>query len=380
MKRKENGEGTIRLRSDGRWEARLCTEAGRISIYGLTSQEVRRKLSSMRVEVEEGEFVKNTDLSVEEWVIIWEEEYCDVKPGTMRKYDGDIRNHIIPTLGKIKLAKLTVINVEEAYHQWKREGLSAKSVKNVHGVLHKALDKAVSKGLIKKNVSTGCNIPKGKRKEMRPLVDDEVSVFLELAKMDILYPLYFVAVFTGMRQSELMGLTWDCINFSKGTIRIYRQLLRVSAYKKKTEYHMTSTKTDKERTIEPASQVMEMLREVQTKQKELEKEAGAEWKNTENLVFTNPDGSHLTNTNIYRHFKRIVKKMGLDEIRFHDLRHTYAVLAIQNGVDYKTLSASLGHYSVAFTMDTYGHLSNTMRRSAATKIGHFIDGLSLTPI
>ena len=380
MKRKENGEGTIRLRPDGRWEARLYTDSGRISIYGLSSQEVRRKLSAMRGTIENGEYAKSSSLTVEEWILIWEKDHLDVKPGTLRRYDGDIRNHIIPALGMIILSQLKVADVEKACREWRKEGLSAKSVKNAHGVLHSALDKAVESGLIKKNVSSGCNLPKGQQDEMRPLEDEEVAVFLKLAKEDLLYPLYYIALFTGMRQSELMGLTWDCINFRKGTIHITKQLLRINAFQHKGEYHFVPTKTNKQRIIEPAYQVMEMLREVQKRQTEWKEQCGDAWKGEDDLVFTNPDGTHLSNSNVYRHFKRIMKQMSLNEVRFHDLRHTYAVLALQNGIDIKTVSASLGHYSVAFTMDKYGHVSNTMRKMASEKIGYYIEGLGLTPI
>ena len=376
MKRKENGEGTIRLRKDGRWEGIATTPYGRKSVYGLNKEEVRRKLGEIKSDVDKGDYIDETNMTVEEWMNEWQSLYLDVKPGTLRKYEGDIRNHIIPSLGGIKLAELTVADVETSYIQWKKEGLSAKSVKNVHGVLHKALDKAVSKGMIRKNVTVECERPKVKHVEMHPLEDEEVPEFLHCAEEDILYPLYYVALFTGMRQSEIMGLTWDCINVSKGKIRIYRQLLRVNAYKQKGEYKFVETKTGKQRIIEPPHQVIQMLENVKRQQKEWERTCGAAWKNTDGLVFTNPDGMHLSSSNVYRHFKRIVNKMGLDDVRFHDLRHTYAVISIENGVDMKTLSMSMGHHSVAFTMDKYGHVSGTMRRKAAEKMSDYISGLS----
>lgn len=379
-KRKENGEGSIYIRSDGRWEARVTTPDGRRSVYGFSRDEVRRKMFALRTAIENGEPIQENDMTVEEWLLIWKKDHLDVKPGTMRKYDGDIRNHIIPSLGGIKLIKLTAVEVEKAYREWKREGLSAKSVKNAHGVLHSALDKAVENGMIKKNVSSGCDLPKGVQDEMRPLEDEEVAEFLELAKNDLLFPLYYVALFTGMRQSELMGLTWDCVNFRKGSIRISKQLLRINAYRKKGEYHFVPTKTNKQRIIEPAYQVMEMLREVQKRQSVWKEQCGDAWKGEDDIVFTNPDGTHLSNSNVYRHFKRIMRKMSLDDVRFHDLRHTYAVLALQNGIDIKTVSASLGHYSVAFTMDKYGHVSNTMKRAASVKMGQYIDTLNLTTV
>lgn len=375
-KRKENGEGSIYIRSDGRWEGKVTTPSGRKSVYGQSNEDVRRKLSAVRTDVDRGEYIDETDMTVEEWMHEWQALYLDVKPGTLRKYEGDIRNHIIPSLGGIKLSELTVSDVETSYIQWKKEGLSAKSVKNVHGVLHKALDKAVSKGMLKRNVSIECDKPKGQQEEMRPLEDEEVPEFLRYAQEDELYPLYYVALFTGMRQSEIMGLTWDCINMSKGRIRIYRQLLRVNAYQQKGEYRFVETKTGKQRIIEPPLQVMQMLEKIKHLQEEWERARGAAWKNKDRLVFTNPDGTHLSSSNVYRHFKRIVDKMGLHEVRFHDLRHTYAVISIENGVDMKTLSMSMGHHSVAFTMDKYGHVSGTMRKKAAEKMAEYINDIT----
>ena len=173
-----------------------------------------------------------------------------------------------------------------------------------------------------------------------------------------------------------MGLTWNCINYQKGTVHIYRQLLRVNEYKGRGKYLFVPTKTSKQRVIAPAEQVMKMFKSVKVQQEEWKKKQGDAWKNKDNLVFTNPDGTHLSSSNVYRHFKRIMKAMSLEDVRFHDLRHTYAVLAIENGVDMKTVSASLGHYSVSFTMDKYGHVSNSMRKMAAAKISQYIDDLN----
>ena len=376
MKRKENGEGNIRLRKDGRWEARVTTPFGRKSTYGLNSAEVRKKLSTVRTDVENGDYIEESGITVKEWILEWEKNCLKVKPGTLRRYDGDIRNHIIPSLGHFRLSELTIMDVDSAYHEWEENGLSAKSIRNAHGVLHKALDKAVTNGLIRKNVSSFCELPKAEQNEMRPLEDEEVAEFLKRAKNDSLYSLYYVALFTGMRQSELMGLTWNCINYQKGTVHIYRQLLRVNEYKGRGKYLFVPTKTSKQRVIAPAEQVMKMFKSVKVQQEEWKKKQGDAWKNKDNLVFTNPDGTHLSSSNVYRHFKRIMKAMSLEDVRFHDLRHTYAVLAIENGVDMKTVSASLGHYSVSFTMDKYGHVSNSMRKMAAAKISQYIDDLN----
>lgn len=209
--------------------------------------------------------------------------------------------------------------------------------------------------------------------EMRPLKDNEVPLFLQAIKGNQFEELFYVALFTGMRESELIGLTWDCIDFQHNTIHIYRQLRKTRG--KKGQYVFTSLKNKQARTFSPPQNVMDMLKKVKIRQSEYRLKAGTSWLNTDELVFTNNLGKHIATFTLYKHFKETVTKIGLPEMRFHDLRHGYATLALQNGIDVKTVSNNLGHSTTAFTMDKYGHVTETMMKDSAEKMQRFIESL-----
>lgn len=175
-----------------------------------------------------------------------------------------------------------------------------------------------------------------------------------------------------MRESELIGLSWDSIDFEHGKIHLYRQYSK--SRRKGESWTFTSLKNRQARVFRPPKEVFEALRKVKLQQAEWRLKCGECWQETK-LVFTNEVGQHLSMSTIYSHFKRVVSLMGLPEIRFHDLRHTFATLALQNGVDYKTLSAALGHATVAFTMDRYGHISETMMQASADRMQAYIESI-----
>ena len=210
---------------------------------------------------------------------------------------------------------------------------------------------------------------------MHTLSDVELRRFLAIAKDDPFYLMYYVDFFTGLRESELIGLTWDCIDFAKGTVRVYRQFVRIASGPDKGKMMFTSLKNHKERTIHPAPSVMDALRQAKEKQNRQRLLAGSSWDNVSDMVFTRDNGMFIRFKTLYVHFKALVSRLNRPEVRFHDIRHTYATLAIQSEIDFKTLSWSLGHATVAFTLDTYGHVSNRMSQNAAAKMEKFICSL-----
>jgi len=241
-------------------------------------------------------------------------------------------------------------------------------------MLHKALDQAVQLDYLTKNVSDLCILPKSQKREIHPLKDDDVPAFLNTIAGHEYESLYRIALFTGMRQGELLGLTWDSVDFNRGTIRIHQQLQRMRK-EDDHEYKLVPTKNGKERTIVLAKQVIQILRQVRSRQMEWKLRCGEIWNNDMNLVFTNSIGQHLNDRTVYRQIKMAVARIGRPEVRFHDLRHTYATLALQNGDDIKTLSANLGHATTSFTMDVYGHVSQTMQEMSASRMEKFISSL-----
>jgi len=384
--RNAQGGGTIRQRKDGRWEARytLPRDPGtgkqvQKSIYGRTQKEVRQKLQQMTTDIDNGVYLEPSQLKVGQWLDIWLAEYIgNVKPHTVASYNTQVNVHIKPKLGATKLSALSTHNVQVFYNNLQRgmeakTGLSPKTIKNIHGVLHKALEQAVRLGYIKFNPSDACTLPRWERKEIRPLEGAEISAFLKVIEGHKYETVYMVTLFTGMRQGEALGLTWSCVDFERGTILISSQLQKEK--KKDGQYQLVAIKNDKIRRITPPRSVIDALRKQKDTQMEWQIKAGDVWQNDMNLVFTNEIGGHLAHFTVYKQFKDIISSLGLPEARFHDLRHSYAVVALESGVDVKTVQENLGHHTAAFTLDVYGHVTERMKQDSANKMEAYINGV-----
>ena len=262
--------------------------------------------------------------------------------------------------------------VQRVYILLEKEGLSPKSIRNVHGMLHGMLDKAMKMDLIRRNVSKNCELPRIQKHEMHSLTKEEMGAFMTLARDDEYYLMMRFDFFTGLRESELIGLTWDCVDFEKHTLRVYRQFVRIAAGPDKGKMMYTPLKNGKERTITLTTTAMNVLRDARRRQNEQRLRAGSSWHNEYNMIFTRANGHFVRFKTLYVHFKDIVKEMGRPEVRFHDVRHTYATLSLQSHVDPKTLSEALGHATVAFTLDVYGHSNSDMRQQAADQLEKLI--------
>lgn len=387
MARKRNtraaqGAGTIRQRKDGRWEARYTVgrdpgtgKQVQRSVYGATQQEVRKKLAQLTAAVDAGTYKEPCKMTVGQWLDIWAADYLGgVKPFTVRSYCDQIRNHIKPALGSVKLEALNTHTIQSFYNSLSTErdgkpGLSPKTVKNVHGVLHKALQQAVKIGYLRFNPADACELPRIVRKELTPLDEEQSKAFLKAIQGHRFEMLYTVTLFTGMREGEALGLLWDCVDFKKGTILINKQLQREK--KKNGQYLLAPTKNGKSRTITPAPWVMKLLRKQRARQAEQQLKAGPMWEDS-GLVFTNELGRHLAIHTVYKDFKQIAASIGRPDARFHDLRHSYAVAAIRSGDDIKTVQGNLGHATAAFTLDVYGHVTDQMKQESAARMESYI--------
>lgn len=377
-KRRDAGSGTIRQRADGRWEGRYTVgydpKTGKQlthSIYGKTKCEVRDKLNKTLTEIQEGAYIEPTNMTVGQWLDTWLKEYkVNVRPETKAIYEMHIRVHLKPDLGKIRLNKLTTHQIQLLYNKLINErGLSPKTVKNVHGALHAALEQAKINGYLRINPSEGTTLPKIEKEEIKTMDIDDVSTFLQAIKGDPYELPLFVDLFTGLRQGELLGLTWDCVDFEKGTLLINKQHNRAKGEK---EFHFSPLKNSRPRSLTPASAVMDALREQKRRQEEWAKAAGSAWDNHENLVFTTELGRYINNKTLWMNFKRIAKELGMEELRFHDLRHTFSVNSLQAGDDIKTVQENLGHATAAFTLSTYAHATPGMKRESANRMDAFI--------
>ena len=319
-------------------------------------------------------------MTVKEWLEIWVADYLEnVKSSTKYLYTRNIEKYIIPHLGAVKLEALTSPMVQALYkkllHPEKTEtkALSAKSIRNVHGVLHKALQQAVLNGYIRVNPSDACKPPRVVKKEIQPLDETQVSEFLKAIQGHPHEYLYKITLFSGMREGEVLGLTWDCIDLEHGTLLIKQQLRREQ--QKGGKYYFSPPKNNKSRVLSLAPSVVQLFRLQKLKQNGMRLEAGNSWEEN-NLIFSNQTGGFLSYRTVYDCFKRIVDKIGSPSTRFHDLRHTYAVLAIKSGDDIKTVQENLGHATAAFTLDVYGHVTAQMRRDSADRMEQVIKSVS----
>lgn len=391
--RAARGSGTIRKKTVTRngqtytyWEARITTGynpgTGRQvqrSFSGKTQKEVREKMQAAAVELNRGTYQEPSKMTVGEWLDIWAKDYLgSVKPATVLSYNQHIKNHIKPALGAVKLENLNTPVIQGFYNDLRKAhkgkpGLAPKTIKCIHGILHKALQQAVKVGYLRFNPSDACELPRVERKEIKPLDNEAIGAFLKAIHGHRFEALYLTTIFTGMRRGEVCGLTWDCVDFERGSILINKQLQGVPG--KPGEFRFISSKNGKGRVITPAASVMETLKKYKIQQNEMRLKAGSLWQDT-GFVFTNEAGNHLSPHTVYHDFKKLVASIGLPDARFHDLRHSYAVAALRSGDDIKTVQGNLGHHAASFTLDVYGHVTEEMKRASADRMEAFIQGVS----
>ena len=379
-KRRANGEGNIRKRKDGRWEGRYTVghdpETGKAiikNVLGKTQAEVKEKLKKA-IEKNVGiDYGRAKTYTVGNWLEVWYENYAKIKmrPSTYLTYHGYIENHIKPQLGKIPLNDLTTLNLQQFYKkllaegrveriesQKQPKGLSTKTVRNIHQIISSALKLAVEQRLIARNPADGCALPKVEHKEMKTLTADQLSAFFQEAKDSGVYELYYLDLATGLRRGELLGLKWTDVDLDRGVLKIQRAISRQNG---KVVEAPLKTK-NAYRTLPLSADAISVLKMQKCKV------GNSEW------VFPSPTGGPMSPDSVLHMLHRVLKRAGLPKVRFHDLRHTFATLALQNGVDVKTVSGMLGHFSAGFTLDTYAHVTTSAKREAAKTMGNILSG------
>ncbi len=384
--RAAQGSGTIRQRPDGRWEARFTVgrDPGtgkqiQRSVYGSTQKEVRQKLAQAVAEVDNGTYQAPSKMTVGQWLDIWQKDYLGgVKPFTAQGYEKNVRVYIKPALGAIKLDALNAHTVQKFINDMgkpheDKPPLLPKTVRNAHGVLHKALQQAVKVGYIRFNPADACELPRLERKEINPLDSDAMAAFMRAIGGHRFEAIYLTMLFTGMRRGEAFGLLWDCVDLDKGTIRIDRQLQNIPG--RPGEFRLISTKNGKGRTITAAPFVVELLKKHRARQLRDRLKSGPLWQD-HGYVFCNEVGEHLSPSTVYHNYKEIVASIGLPDLRLHDLRHSYAVASLRAGDDVKTVQSNMGHHTAAFTLDVYGHVTEEMKRASADRMEAYIKGIA----
>lgn len=357
------GEGTIYERRKGLWAAQLTLpDSKRKTFYGATRAEVLRKLTKAKQDVYGGLQLAEGQETLAQYLRRWLEMVeHDLKPGTLRTYRKQVR-YITSGLRGVRLKLLTPQQVKLFYSQQVKRGLSPTTVNHIHGVLHKALEDALKMGLVQQNASDRVSPPRRADHEMITLSEDQARALLEAAQGERFEVLFWLALQTGMRQGELLGLRWPDVELDRASL-----VVRSSVQKIGKAFTLGEPKTaHSRRRIALSASMVEHLKSHRTNQKAEKVKAGPAWKEHE-LVFPNIYGGVMVPDNLAKRiFKRLLRKAALPDMRFHDLRHTAATLLLARGENPKVVSEMLGHADISITLRIYGHVTPTMQKSAAS--------------
>lgn len=384
MARRNNGEGSITKRKDGRWEGRYYTgevkngKRVRKNVLAKTKAECKEKLDKAIAENEKQQrimnrcdFLTNPEPTLEEWSKVWFESFCiaSMKEYTLNSYKGYFNNYILPNLGGMKIKSISTVACQQFLMKMftsgrkrniekKGKGLSAKTVKDIKIALQTCLQKAVDEELIPTNPCKKVQLPKDEPKEMQTLKANELAAFLQETKDSGCYEFYLLEITTGLRLGEILALTWDDLDLKNKTISVNKQVQRI-----KSELKATTPKTAASiRKISICDECLNQLIILRSRQR----------LNTK-LIFPSPiTNGYRDPSSITRKLHRMQKRAGVPQIRFHDLRHSFATLSLEQGMDIKTISHMLGHTDAGFTMNTYMHVTDTMQQTVANAMGNLV--------
>jgi integrase len=366
-----NGAGTVypRRNKEGKitgYRGSYFTPDGkRRYVSAKRKSEAEKLLRKAMTDADRGLIFDATNQSVSEYMTRWLEDFAkaNLASRTYHNYKLQIREHIVPALGKMKLSKLDTPNIQALYTAKLQAGLKPASIRYIHAVLHCALEKAVDLRLIARNPAASARPPKIYQEEITPLDVEQAHVLLEAAKGDRFECLYVLSLTCGLRMGEALGLKWSDIDFDVGTLRVHRQVQRV---REGGGLVFSEPKNASRRTIDLPQRALEALSTHRKRQLEQQLKAGAKWQDYD-LVFTTTIGTAVDAQNVVnRHFKPLLRRAGLPNIRWHDLRHTCATLLLSRGTHPKYVQQLLGHASIQLTLDRYSHWMSSMGKLTAS--------------
>ena len=379
-KKRANGEGSIRKRKDGRWEGRYTAgydakTGKRIikNVLGKTQAEVKEKLKKAMEECAGLDISQDGEkYTVATWLQTWYELYAkpNVRTATANRYELIIEQYVIPRIGSVKLKKLTSRQLQKLYKELleggrihigkgQGKGLSSTTVRSVHLMLHTALERAVKERLIPRNPTEDCIAPKPRKVEMQILPPDSMHAYLEAAKARGVLPMFYLELVTGLRKGELVALRWEDVDIQNKTISVSKQYVRNPDGSRE----LTQPKTENSvRLVSIPQTAVDLLIQEHDRHPDSP------------CLFPSPvTGEMYHPDSVVNLHKKILKDVGLEHFRFHDLRHTFATTALQNGVDVKTVSSMLGHFDAGFTLRTYTHATRQKQDEAAQTMGNFME-------
>ena len=387
-KRNAHGQAKARKRLDKngkllRWEIRYTAtsqDGSKVqrSVYGKTESEVYSKYEDIKNAIKNNTHSEPSKITVAAWCYEWLSIHTgkngELKPRTRANYETVIKNHIAPAIGGIKLKELKKARIKTFYKDLSSK-LSASSIRLVAAVLHAALETACDDDYryIVINPAHKITLPTVDKPVINVFDIDDIVKLRQAIQGHLLENLFTLTLATGLRQSEVMALCWNDVDFKRNKIKVKHQLTR----KENRVEMFATTKSGKSREVNIDMTAINALRQQEQKQAQMRLTAGQLWNNPYNLVFTDELGNELRHGRVSSSFKRVVRAAGYPDAKFHDLRHFYTTASLYMGADIKTVADSLGHHSAKFMLDNYAHSTEQMKRDAAAKLESFLEGTKI---
>lgn len=357
MKRRSRGEGSLYYSESKKlWVSKITLPDGRRKVkYGKSQKEVREHHQTALNQLRQG-ILGDETITTADFINRYMESVGrhNLRPKTIESYTALIRLHIIPDIGKIKIAHLRPDHLQALYSQKLEKGLSKRTVQFIHSIIHKCLDQAMRWGIVPRNVADLVTAPTPQRRPPSIFDSRQVGVFLNAVKDHRFYLIYVIAIYCGLREGEVLGIHVEDVDLQKGVINVNHAVQSLAG----KGLVVTEPKTDRSRRSISLSKTPLTL---------LAKHIEGLNRN-QGLIFTTSTGHPYSPRNLVRHFKSVLKETGLPNIRFHDLRHTSASLLLAAGVHPKVVQERLGHSTIVLTLDTYSHLIPGMQDRAAEKM------------
>ncbi|WP_308128843.1 tyrosine-type recombinase/integrase [Bacillus sp. sid0103] len=333
--------------------------------------EAKSAMAELMLELKSGNSLNKEKLSLGTYLDYWIENYVrtNLKPKTIAEYEKIIKTHLKPSLGHIMLIELKSIQLQN-YYKEKLKVLSAQSVTHHHRVLSKALNDAIDWEFASKNVAKGAKPPKPVKREMKTHSVEQLNLLLKIAKekTPVYFPVIYAAAHTGMRKSELMGLTWENVDFKAEKFYIRQTITEANG----KYFFNPIPKNEKPRGIKLTTELTKLMKSLKEEHESRKTFLGESF-NPHNLVFCNSRGNIMIPSELTRAFKRVLKAANLPDIRFHDLRHSHATMLLKESVPSKVVSERLGHSKIQVTLDTYSYVTDSIEGIAVDRLNRILE-------
>ena len=396
VKKNANGEGTINQKPNGRFEMQITVGTNPItgmpkrkSFSGRTKGEVRAKRREYDAAVANGTYCEPTKLTVGEWLGYWLKEfkYRYVEPSSYDFYESKVRVHLIPNIGSVRLQELNTLQIQSMINILVMK-LSATTIQNIHLTLNQALEKAVDIGYISKNPAKQCTLPKKKKdKKYKAFKQEEISKIMKSINYDNSFGVIVMLAFaTGLREGEILALTWEDFDFENKCVSINKALSHIKVRdeigepikvdnKNIGQLIVKQPKTESSIRVMPLpANIIPILKKHKLKTAEINLRNGIPV-NDENLAFPTSKGTKIYPNNLCVQWKRFLKRAGVNYLTFHSIRHTYTTILTEKGGSIKTIQELLGHSSISTTLDIYTHVSGDLKKSTVSKLNDIFTNL-----